>query len=424
MAVTTEKLQRERPCRRLALVFTVALATLLALAFIAPSPAYAASNADYETWNQIVDDMESILEDAYATYEQGDVAAAKTRVDDAYYGYYEALGFEKTVMAHISGDRAAAVEYQFSFAKRAMEEGRSADARASLDTLISLLREDATTLDGGSGNPFVAFFGSLVIILREGFEAILVVGAIIAYLVKSGNKKQARPVYIGSGLALVASVGLAFALTALSAASGANQEIIEGATMLLAVLVLFYVSNWMISKADASSWKSYIEGKVSTSITRGSVFALAFAAFLAVFREGAETILFYSALFAGTDAGSTSMVWLGLGVGAVALVAIFLIIRFLSIRLPIKPFFTGTSLVMFALCITFVGSGIKELQEGGVIGVTAIPGMPTVDILGIYPTVETLVPQLIILGITVITITFQIRKWKKNKSVQQTGEPQ
>jgi high-affinity iron transporter len=398
------------------------LVALLALLFaFSPVAAYAANNADYESWGQIVDEMEDILNDSYVIYEGGDAKAAKARVDDAYYGYYEALGFEKTVMAHISGDRAAEVEYNFSYAKRAMEEGRSADARASLDTLITLLREDANTLDGSSGNPFVAFLGSLAIIVREGFEAILVVGAIVAYLVKSGNKAQTRPVYIGSALALVASVALAFVLTALSAASGANQEIIEGATMLFAVVVLFYVSNWMISKADASSWKSYIEGKVQTSLSRGSIFALAFAAFLAVFREGAETILFYSALFAGSGGEDAGMIWVGLGVGIVILVVVFILIRFLSIRLPLKPFFMATSLLMFALCVTFIGSGIKELQEGNVISVTPLEGFPSVDLLGIYPTLETLVPQVILLVISVATIVYQIHKWKRNRIVKKEG---
>jgi high-affinity iron transporter len=341
-------------------------------------------------------------------------------VDDAYYGYYEALGFEKTVMAHISGDRAAAVELNFSYAKSAMTDGDGARAREILDALITQLREDANTLDGSAGNPLVAFFGSLAIIVREGFEAILVVGAIIAYLIKSGNKAQTRPVYIGSALALVASVALVFLLTALSAASGANQEIIEGVTMLFSVVVLFYTSNWMVSKADASAWKSYIEGKVQTSISRGSVFALALAAFLAVFREGAETILFYSAMFSGS--GDATMIWTGLGVGLVILVVIFILIRFVSIRLPVKPFFTATSILMFILCVTFVGSGIKELQEGGVMSATQLAGFPSVDLLGIYPTLESLVPQLIVLVISVATIVYQVHKWKKNRTVEKEGE--
>jgi hypothetical protein len=105
---------------------------------------------NYETWNRVVDDMELILNNAYAIYESGDVEAGRSRVDDAFFDYYEALGFQQTVMAHISGDRAADVEYQFSFTKRAMGEGRSEDARAFIDTLISLLREDADTLDGNA----------------------------------------------------------------------------------------------------------------------------------------------------------------------------------------------------------------------------------------------------------------------------------
>jgi high-affinity iron transporter len=252
-----------------------------------------------------------------------------------------------------------------------------------------------------------------LIIVREGFEAILIVGAIIAYLIKSGNKKNTKAVYIGSLIALGLSVVMAWILNALtSTASGRNQEIIEGATMLLAVCVLFYVSNWMVSKAESEAWSGYIEGKVQNSIARGSMFSLAFAAFLAVFREGAETIIFYQALLAGNQ-GSINMIWLGLGIGAVALVIIYILIRVLSLRIPIKPFFLGTSVLLFVMSVAFTGSGIKELQEGNVIPVTMLPFNFTVDILGIYPTAETLIPQILFLGVTVFTFVFQLRKNKR-----------
>jgi high-affinity iron transporter len=194
-----------------------------------------------------------------------------------------------------------------------------------------------------------------------------------------------------------------------SIAGGQNQEIIEGATMLVAVAVLFYVSNWMVSKAEAGAWSNYIEGKVEASITRGSVFSLAFAAFLAVFREGAETILFYQALLAQTST-YINMIWLGLGIGLVILVIIYTLIRFLSIRLPLKPFFLGTSILLFLMSVTFIGNGVKELQEGNVIGVSPVPGIGSVDILGIYPTLETLIPQIVLLAITVATFVIQIRR--------------
>jgi high-affinity iron transporter len=139
------------------------------------------------------------------------------------------------------------------------------------------------------------------------------------------------------------------------------------------------------------------------------MFSLAFAAFLAVFREGAETIIFYQALLAGNQ-GYVNMIWLGLGIGAVALVIIYILIRVLSLRLPIKPFFLGTSILLFVMSVAFTGSGIKELQEGNVISVTMLPFNFTVDILGIYPTVETLIPQIVFLALTVFIFVFQVRK--------------
>jgi high-affinity iron transporter len=384
-------------------------AAVLAVIFIGVtiSPVFAA----FASWNEMVDEMHAVIDEAYGIYVSGDIPGAKAKVDTVYFGFYEKYGFEKTVMAYISGARASQVEYQFSFIKKAMTNGApNGEVRQGLDLLAAYLREDANKLDGKSENPLGVFLGSLLIIVREGFEAILVVGAIAAYLIKSGNKKSTRPVYLGAIIALGVSVLMAWALNLITAISGGqNQEIIEGATMLVAVVVLFYVSNWMVSKAEAGAWSSYIEGKVQSSITRGSIFSLAFAAFLAVFREGAETILFYQALLAQTQT-YVNMVWLGLGIGSVLLVGVYLAIRFLSIRLPLKPFFLGTSILLFAMSVTFVGNGIKEFQEGNLVGVTPVPGLGSVSILGIYPTLETLIPQAILLVITVATFVIQIRK--------------
>ncbi|WP_326520342.1 FTR1 family protein [Faecalispora jeddahensis] len=394
-----------------------AVITLMLVLVSSFSIAASAATA-HETWNDVVDEMESVLDESYDLYVSGEAKAAKEKVDVAYYSYYEKLGFEKTVMAHISGNRAATVEYQFSFAKKAINAGSTnEEVKASLDELTRLLREDADQLDGKKESALGVFLASLLIITREGFEAIIIVGAIIAYLVKSGNKEKTGAVYWGSVIALGASVIMAFILNSLSGASGANQEITEGLTMLLAVVVLFYVSNWMVSKSESAAWTSYIEGKVQSSITRGSVFSLAFAAFLAVFREGAETILFYQALLAGTKT-YLNMVWLGLGVGCVALVIIYLLIRFMSIKLPLKPFFLGTSILLFVMSISFVGSGVKELQEGNLVGVTPVSGITSVDILGIYPTLETLIPQAVLLVLTIVTFVVQIRKTRKMRAMR------
>ncbi|MDR0759566.1 MAG: FTR1 family iron permease [Treponema sp.] len=365
------------------------------------------------SWTRIANEMAAVLDTADTLYRSGDQKGAKDQVDVAYFQFYEKVGFEKIVMSRISGARASQVEYQFSAVKKSITNRASQEeVAAGLDTLATYLKEDAAQLDGKEELAIGVFLGSLLIIVREGFEAIIIVGAIIAYLLKSGNKKGVRPVYWGSLIALGVSVIMAWILNRItSVAGGQNQEIVEGATMLLAVVVLFYVSNWMVSKAEAEAWTGYIEGKVKSSITRGSMFSLAFAAFLAVFREGAETILFYQALLASTEK-YINMVWVGLGVGIVLLVIIYILIRVVSIRLPLKPFFLGTSVLLFVMSITFVGNGIKELQEGNVIGVSPVPGVASVDILGIYPTLETLIPQAALLAITVVTFVIQIRRWK------------
>jgi high-affinity iron transporter len=373
--------------------------------------------AEKRSWTKTADEMAAVLDKANTLYLSGDSQGAKDQVDVAYFQFYEKVGFEKIVMNRISGARAAQVEYQFSAIKKAINKQSSREeVTAALDTLTTWLREDAAELDGREESAILVFLSSLLIIVREGFEAIIIVGAIIAYLLKSGNKKSTPPVYWGSVVALGVSVVMAWILNRItSVAGGQNQEIIEGATMLLAVVVLFYVSNWMVSKAEAEAWAGYIEGKVQSSISRGSMFSLAFAAFLAVFREGAETILFYQALLASTES-YINMIWLGLGVGVVALVIIYILIRVLSIRLPLKPFFLGTSVLLFIMSITFVGNGIKELQEGNVIGVTPVSGVASVDILGIFPTLETLIPQVVLLVITVITFIIQLRRSKNAKA--------
>ena len=371
--------------------------------------------ASTRSWSAVATEMAAVFDQAYKHYHAGDPRAAKTAVDHAYFQFYEKLGFEKTVLTQISGARASLVEYQFSSVKKEITRGEPvAVVKKSLDTLSAYITEDAAALDKRTDSPWGVFAGSLLIILREGFEAILIVGAIIAYLLKRGDKKNARAVYWGCLIALVLSVALAWALNALiSGLRGQGQEIIEGATMLVAVVVLFYASNWMVSKSGTEAWSKYIKGKVESSISRGSMFSLAFAAFLAVFREGAETILFYQALLAGSRE-FIGMVWLGLALGAVLLAVVYVLIRVVSVKLPLKPFFIGTSVLLFVMCIAFTGSGIKELQAGNVIPVTMLPfKFITVDLLGIFPTVETLAPQVVLLVLTALVFVVQARRNKR-----------
>ncbi len=301
------------------------------------------------------------------------------------------------------------------------------------ETLKTVIRQVITEMDaeesGGSSSAATAtFLACFSIILREGFEAILIVGAIIAYLAKSAGsdeekkKRYLRPVYMGSLLGIVMSFVLAWLLYALRLANSAQQEIIEGITALTAVCVLYYVSNWMLSKSETDAWTAYIKGQTQKSAESGSTWALAVTAFLAVFREGAEVVLFFQPLLSGEN---INMVWAGFAVGCVCLVFVYLAIHFLSLRIPIKPFFIATSVLMFIMSISFLGGGIKELIEGDVIGMTSpawlqwIPYTDLLDVLGIYPILETLVPQLILLLITVVIF---VRQTKKNREIHAEAE--
>lgn len=400
--------------------------------------------------NEVAYAIDMVLEACVQNYEDGNNDAAYECAQDAYYGYYEVCGFERQTMSRISGSRKNAVEFQYKAIRQVIRDGGTLeDLQAACDALTDMLYEDALLLSpvtdafsrltgqaAGSGTNVSAgafFFEAFIILVREGLEAILVIGGIIAYLIKSGNRKQVRPVYIGSVVAIGLSFVAAFILGMLkekSASFGASQEVIEGVTALLAVVVLFYVSNWMLSKSESEVWTKYLNDKVEGSVSKGSMFALGFTAFLAVFREGAEVILFYQPMLSDAkDQGiGYAPIWLGVLTSVVVLAVVFILIRFFSIRLPLKPFFLATSILMAAMSIAFLGSGIKELIEGDAVNlwnvnipvisalVSKIPENDLLDTFGIYPHIETVVPQLILLVITIVLFVVAQKKAKKAKA--------
>ncbi|MCX8580890.1 FTR1 family iron permease [Gilliamella sp. B3482] len=385
---------------------------LIASLAVFSSPSYAAEKK-YESWNAIIDEMDIILNDAYNIYFMKDVEGAKARVNNAYFGFYEKHGVERAVMSYISGKRGTDTEYQFAKIKRLMTQNApNKTVRAEIDVILKMLHEDANELDGKKESGWSVFLASFIIIFREGLEAILVIAAISAYLVRSNNKPMLKVVYLSSFFAVFASILAAIALHTIVGLSGANQEIMEGCAMLLATVMLFFISNWMLSKSESIAWKNYVEGKVQNAVSTGSSFALGFAAFLAVFREGAETIIFYQAMLADANE-HMDMVWYGLGVGMIVLAFVFVIIRFGTVKLPLKPFFICTSALMYLMAIAFAGGGVKELQEADIIQVTPIDFVHSVEILGIYPTVETLLPQLFMVVAVIGSIIYSTKYKKK-----------
>ncbi|MDR0504753.1 MAG: FTR1 family protein, partial [Bifidobacteriaceae bacterium] len=274
-------------------VWLSALVGGLVLSWTIATPALAADDA---TWANVADQMSQVLDQAYITYQGDQLAEARDLVNEAYYGYYEAKGFEKTVMAYISGQSATDVEYQFTLIKRSIMAGEpDASVASQIDQLKQQLSQQANQLDGPPVGPVTLFMDALMIILREGIEAILVIAAIIAYLVKAGKQQQLKLVYSGAGLAIAASAGLAIVLNLLTNLAE-GQEVIEGVTILMAMVMLIWASSWIAAKSETAAWVGYIESKVTSNVKERSAWTLAFVAFLAVFREGAEVILLYQAL--------------------------------------------------------------------------------------------------------------------------------
>lgn len=372
------------------------------------SAAAAASAGASRSWSAVVDEIEHTLGKAMEYHESGQPAPAKRAVDEAYFGPFEKDEMEQAVRTKISAKRAFELEYQFSSLKKLIDAGAPSDElKAAVNALVEDLRHDAAELDRSGRTPLSTFLYSFVIIVREGFEAILIISAIVAYLLKSGNSDKVRTIYKSAGWAVLASLVTALLLSVVFEISGAGQETLEGLTMLLAVVVLFWVSYWLISKAEAERWQRYIRSTVERSLSKGSNLALWFAAFLAVYREGAETVLFYRALFTG--GGSPAMALLGLAAGLVVLVAIFAVVRLGSLRIPLKPFFMITSLLLYFFAFTLAGRGVHELQEAGLVATTELGGGFSAPALGIYPFLETLLPQAVLVVLFVAGLVLQFR---------------
>jgi high-affinity iron transporter len=231
----------------------------------------------------------------------------------------------------------------------------------------------------------------------------------VTFLLKTGHRERLRSIWIGVGAALVASALTAIVLKTILASIPASREIIEGATMLLAVGVLFSVSYWLISRVEAAKWQQFIKDKVTVALEHGGGRALAIVAFLAVYREGAETALFYQAMM-NEGANVMTPLLAGIVVGFGALAVIFTLFYRFGVRIPLRPFFAVTSVLLYYMAFVFMGKGIRELQEGNAIAASFIP-FPTVDWLGIYPTWQTLLAQLAL----VVLFAFALLKtfWPK-----------
>jgi len=382
---------------------------LFALTFFA-APALAEEENARVDYTAIVAQIVEGGEAALAAYDPTAGDETGTAFSDLYFDVFEGSGMELSVGLENANLK---TEIESLFAQ-AIGHAMKGESKETVSTAWAALRQKLEATAAAQAEKTESGFWStaiqsFLILVREGFEAILVVTALVAYLRRSGAEEKIRHIWAGVGIALVASGLTAWGLQSLFQISGKGQEALEGITMLIAAAVLFYVSYWLFAKREADRWQAYVRKQIDKAVAGDHIFALAFAAFLAVYREGAETVLFYQALLAGSK-GQTPAIISGFAAATVALAAIYWAMRTASIKLPLGLFFSATAILLYALSVIFAGKGILELQEAGWVAITPVGWIPNLPMVGLFPTLETVIAQLALLAPLPVALIWFARK--------------
>lgn len=339
------------------------------------------------------------LAEALEAYRRGEHAAAR---DAAITAYLEGFELAEAPLANVDRGLMREIERRM-LALRAAIEGKASleELEKQVERADGLLAAAEEKLGAEELSPASAFVASLLILLREGLEAILVLSAIIAFVVRTGRRDALPWVHAGwiAALALGAMTWIVAAL--IVDVSGANRELTEGVTALLAAAMLLYVGYWLHGKSYAQAWNRFVREQVGQALAKRTLWAMAAVSFLAVYREMFEIVLFYQALWAQAGSAGRSAVLGGMLAAALGLAVIAFAVLKYSVRLPIARFFAATSALLALLAVVFTGHGIAALQEAGVIGASGL-GFDPVPLLGIYPSGEAIAAQLLALALVAL----------------------
>lgn len=390
---------------------------LIIISIFSTSASYAEvkSPVDYQAVVKQINELGDHLVAQYTSQNELDTMDGLNKL---YFDHYEASGMELAVAA-ISP--ATNTKTESLFAQLIGTASKGAHPKELQKTWLKLrlqLNSDLELLQNNMANSFVnAFIQAFGILLREGFEALLIVTALLATLRRKEQQAKTKIIYYGVGLAIVASVITACLFATIFKNLGSEREAIEGVTMLFASAVMFYVSYWLFAKRESAKWQSFIKAKVNQALISSSSIALGLTAFLAVYREGAETILFYQALIVGNK-GQMLGVTSGFITACLALLLLYKVMQSASFKIPYRLFFTSTAILLYLMSFSFIGRGILELQEAGWIEITPIYGFPQLTWLGIFPAWQNIGAQLIFLIPTLVLLGWY--GWQQmHKSKQQ-----
>ena len=381
-----------------------------------------AEEDEKETVRNEIDFIRDTLQVLLVQYSDGDYQSAYTSARTAYLDSYE---FVEIPLRAIDPDFTLEVEFQFAELRNKIQNQEPYDEVEEITIAIKRNLDESERLVSGVGTlaPMIAFTSSFAIIFREGLESVLILGAVLTYLEASRNTQFKKFVYYGVLAAFGATAVTWFIASFIIEMSGANRELIEAIAALSATAVLFYVSFWVLNKIEHKKWMEFVKAKVWQATTTGSIMVFVMLSFFTVYREGFETVLFYQAM-SGFAKYMELQVGLGFVLGIVSLMAIYYGMRKLGRKLPLRALFGLTMGVGAYLSIAFLGNAIRELQVIEVIPYTGLIGViPRLDInlatmTGIYPTLETLVAQIVLLGVYLVASSYVlIMRPRKEKHI-------
>lgn len=289
--------------------------------------------------------------------------------------------------------------------------GRLDEARTAEKRLQTMLTKAQDVLTSATDDPLSTFLGAFTILLREGIEALLVIVAMVAFLKKAERRDVLKYVH-GGWIVALAGGGVTWAVATYAVnLNGASREMTEGFSAIFAAVVLLGVGIWMHQKSMAGRWQAYVKEKLSSALNHRSALMLFVLSFVTVYREVFETVLFYAALWTGGNGG-----YMLAGMGAAILILTVIAFVFLrtSARLPISQFFAASSVLVAILAFVMIGKGVAALQKVGVFDITPI-ALPQIDWLGVHPTMQTMIAQLMILAVVIVSVAYNLHSEKKGR---------
>ena len=353
----------------------------------------------------------NLLGEAAEIYSKGEKEKAYQKAIEAYLD-----GFEMAEPALFAKDATLgrSLEAQFTQFRNSIRQGVSPEEiqkqRLEIEAKLDQAAQMLASSDDFSG--YYAFLNSALIILREGLEAALILAAIIAMLRVMGATDAVLYIHFGWVLALIAGVLTWLAAQTVLTFSGQHRESLEGFISIFAAVALFYVGYWLHTRTEAMRWQAFIQDKVQNVLSSKSIFGLVGISFFAVYREAFEVVLFYQALWLQNE-NSHNAILGGFVAGVVALLAVTFAIFKLGLRMPLKYFFGVTGTLLYIMAFIFAGTGINQLQAAGWVPATPLNFPPPVPLLGIYPTMETLAAQGLLLCAFIATSLWMMREGKK-----------